>query len=154
MRDLHWQLCAFDRLDGRSVYDILRLRSEVFVVEQQCVYADMDGQDTLPGTRHLSARAGTAMVAYARSLVDDGEPQAPARLGRVVVARDWRGRGLASTLMQRLLDDLAERCPQRDVILSAQLPAVALYTAFGFDCESAPYLEDGIPHVAMRRAAR
>ena len=150
--DLHWTLAPLDALDARALHDCLRLRVEVFVVEQACPYPELDGLDALPGTRHLIGRAGNETVACARSLVDGADPEAPARIGRVVVAAPWRGRGLARELLARLLADLDARCPERDVVLGAQLPAEALYGAFGFRRCSAEYLEDGIAHVDMRLA--
>ncbi len=152
--DMTWTLATIAELDARAMHDLLRLRCEVFVVEQACPYQDIDGLDTLPDTRHLIGRHGAQVVACARSLVSGEQSDAPARLGRIVVARQWRGRRLACALVQRLLADLAERHPQRDVILGAQLPAMALYASFGFRPESREYLEDGIPHVDMRLTRR
>ena len=151
--DLRWTLSRFDALDARTVHDCLRLRVDVFVVEQACAYPEIDGRDVLPGTRHLIGRDadGTTAV-YGRSLVDEDDPDAPARIGRIVVAAPWRGRGVARTLMRRLLDDLDARHPHRDVVLGAQLPAQALYASFGFARDSDEYVEDGIPHVDMRLA--
>ena len=147
---LAWTLSRFDELDARSVHDLLRLRVDVFVVEQACAYPEIDGLDALPGTRHLLGReADGTVAAYGRSLVDAG---AAARVGRIVVAPARRGRGVARTLMRRLLDDLDSRCPGRDVVLGAQLPAEPLYASFGFVRDSDEYLEDGIPHVDMRLA--
>ena len=151
--EIDWTLSRFDELDARSVHDWLRLRVDVFVVEQACAYPEIDGLDVLPGTRHLVGRdADDVVVAYARSLVDEGEAGAPVRIGRVVVAPSWRGRGVARALMRRGLADLDARHPHRDVVLGAQLPAEALYASFGFVRDSDEYLEDGIPHVDMRLA--
>ena len=148
--DLDWTLAPLDALDARAVHDLLRLRVDVFVVEQACPYPEIDGRDALPGTRHLVGRAGAETVACARSLADADDRQAPARVGRVAVARAWRGHGLARELLGRLLADLEARHPGRDVVLGGQLPAEALYASFGFRRVSDVYLEDGIPHVDMR----
>ena len=153
--DIDWTLAPLDRFDARAVHDLLRLRVDVFVVEQACAYPEIDGRDALPGTRHLVGRARGETVACGRSLVGEDDALAgagPARVGRIAVARAWRGRGLARELMRRLLDDLEARAPDRDVALGAQLPAEPLYASFGFRRCSDEYLEDGIPHVDMRLA--
>ena len=148
---LAWTLSRFDELDVRSVHDFLKLRVDVFVVEQACAYPEIDGLDALAGTRHLLGRdAGGTVAAYGRSLVDEDDAGTDARVGRIVVAPQRRGRGVARALMRRLLDDLDARCPGRDVVLGAQLPAEPLYASFGFVRDSDEYLEDGIPHVDMR----
>lgn len=147
-----WLHARFDELAAADLHDALRLRVDVFVVEQACAYPEIDGLDGLPGTRHLLGRAHAEAVVYGRSLCEEDSPGSPVRLGRIVVARSWRGRGLARELMRRLLADAAARHPGRDVVLGAQLPAEPLYAAFGFERTSGEYLEDGIAHVDMRLA--
>ena len=134
---------AFDELDPRTAYDVWRLRQEVFVLEQECLYGDLDGRDLEPGTRHVVMTEGDAVVGYARVL-DDGEVW---RIGRVVLAAAARGRGLADPLMEAALAD----GPGRDVVLSAQSPLAAWYSSLGFEVTGPEYLEDGIPHLPMRR---
>ncbi len=146
--DIHWTHARFDELDARAVHDFLRLRVEVFVVEQACAYPEIDGLDVHEATRHLIGRADDETVVYGRSLVAGGDE--PVRLGRIVVAERWRGRGVARELVRRLLDDVAERHPGRDVVLGAQVVAEGLYAGLGFVRSSDEYLEDGIPHVDMR----
>ena len=134
----------FDALDARAAYDVWRLRQDVFVVEQACPYPDLDGRDVEPGTRHVRLRDddGT-LLGYARVL-DDG---AVWRIGRVVLAPEARGRGLADAIMQTAL----AACPGRDVVLDAQAPLTGWYAGFGFEVAGPEFLEDGIPHVPMRR---
>ena len=136
----------FAALDAATSYAVWRLRQDVFVVEQECPYADLDGRDTEPGTRHVVLREDEAVVGYARVL-DDG---AQWRIGRVALARSARGRGLADVLMETAL----QVCPDRDVVLDAQVPLVGWYERLGFAVAGAEFLEDGIPHVPMRRSAR
>ena len=81
----------FQALDAATAYDVWRLRQQVFVVEQESIYPDLDGRDDEPGTRHVLLRDGTRLVGYARVL-DDGDAW---RIGRVVLAEEARGRGLA-----------------------------------------------------------
>jgi len=142
--DLDLHVAGFAELDARAAYDVWRLRQSVFVVEQECAYPDLDGRDTEPGTRHvlLRDRTGT-LVGYARVL-DDG---ACWRVGRVLLARPARGRGLADPLLRAAL----EQCSGRDVVLDAQSPLAGWYASFGFVADGEEFLEDGIPHTPMRR---
>ena len=133
---------SFEALDAHTAYDVWRLRQDVFVVEQECPYPDLDGRDPEPGTRHVLLRDHDRLVGYAR-VVDDGEVW---RIGRVVLAREARGRGLADTLVTTALAD----CVGRDVVLDAQAPLVDWYATFGFAVVGEEFLEDGIPHVPMR----
>ena len=134
---------AFDDLDLRTAYAVWRLRQEVFVVEQDCPYGDLDGRDDEPGTRHVLLEDDGRLVGYARVL-DAGDTWL---IGRVVLARDARGRGLADVVMAAAL----EACAGRDVVLDAQSPLAGWYASFGFAVDGEEFLEDDIPHVPMRR---
>lgn len=134
----------FDALDRRAAYDVWRLRQDVFVVEQACPYPDLDDRDTEPGTRHVLLHEDTTLLGYARVL-DDGHVW---RIGRVVLARAGRGRGLADVLMHTAL----QVCAGREVVLDAQSPLAAWYGSHGFVVDGPEFLEDGIPHLPMRRA--
>lgn len=134
---------TFDELAAASAYDVWRLRQDVFVVEQECPYPDLDGRDPEPGTRHVLLREADALIGYTRVL-DDGHEW---RIGRVVLTRAGRGRGLADVLMRTAL----ECCPGRDVVLDAQAPLASWYTSLGFTADGPEFLEDGIPHRPMRR---
>ncbi len=134
---------SFADLDAATAYAIWRLRQDVFVVEQECPYPDLDGRDTEPGTVHVVMRDGGDVIGYARVLDDGGEW----RIGRVVLAPAARGRGLADRLMTAAL----EACPARPVVLDAQSPLVDWYAGLGFAVDGEEFLEDGIPHVPMRR---
>jgi ElaA protein len=136
---------SFDELDTRTAYAVWQLRADVFVVEQNCVYRDLDGRDDEPGTRHVVLRGGDELLGYLRVL-DDGDH---ARIGRVVLARAARGRGLADPLMRAALDAIGDR----PVVLDAQSPLAGWYASFGFEVTGEEFLDDGIPHVPMRRAA-
>lgn len=152
------RVCAFDELDAHTAYEVWRLRQAVFVVEQACPYPDLDGRDPEPGTRHLllhepSAEGAPALVGYLRLLDDRGTDDPVWRIGRVLLARSHRGRGLADRLMHTALAECARLDPARDVVLDAQSPLAGWYSSFGFALTGSEYLEDGIPHVPMRRAA-
>lgn len=137
------ETCAFADLDAVTAYAVWRLRQQVFVVEQDCPYPDLDGRDDEPGTRHVVARDDAGeLLGYARVL-DDGDGW---RIGRVVLAPEARGRGLADPLMQAAL----AACPDRDVVLDAQSPLASWYATFGFEVTGDEFVEDGIAHLPMR----
>ena len=132
----------FTALDAPTAYAVWRLRQDVFVVEQECPYPDLDGRDAEPGTRHVLLRDDDALLGYARVL-DDG---ATWRIGRVVLAKAARGRGLADHVMTTAL----QVAKDRDVVLDAQSPLAGWYSTFGFEVDGDEFLEDGIPHLPMR----
>jgi ElaA protein len=127
------------------LYALLRLRIAVFVVEQECPYQELDGRDLEPTTRHFwIARDQHEPLAYLRLLEDAG---GRFRIGRVCTATSARGTGLSRRLMEAALAEIGDR----GAVLEAQVQVADLYTAFGFRREGEPYLEDGIPHITMRR---
>lgn len=131
-------------LSAARLYALLRLRVEVFVVEQGCPYAELDGRDLDPATRHLWIDGGTRPVAYLRVLREG----AGLRIGRVCVARPERGTGLARRLLHAALAGAGDA----PCVLDAQTRARGLYEPFGFVAEGRPFDEDGIEHVRMRRS--
>jgi ElaA protein len=135
---------TFADLDPATLYALLKLRSDVFVVEQACAYPELDGRDDESGAEHrwLEDDAGEP-VAYVRLLA---EPDATTRLGRVVTRADHRSDGLARRLVEGVLADHA------DVRADAQSHLRAWYEALGFEVVGDEYVEDGIPHLPMRRA--
>jgi ElaA protein len=145
------RIARFADLDPATLYALLRLRVDVFVVEQKCPYAELDGRDTEPGTRHLWLDEAGAPIAYLRLLTDpsDGGDAGVVRIGRVCTARPARGGGHAARLMRAALDEAGGR----ECVLEAQSYLVPFYTGFGFTTTGPEYLDDGIPHVPMRRPA-
>ncbi|WP_199424310.1 GNAT family N-acetyltransferase [Actinotalea solisilvae] len=136
-------------LDALTLYAILRLRVEVFVVEQEAAYADLDGRDVEPGAELLWAQEDGDVVATLRVLHDD---DGALRLGRIATAPVVRSRGVASELMRRGLDRCAELDPSAPVVLDAQAHLAGWYARFGFEVDGPGFDEDGIPHVPMRRS--
>lgn len=133
-------------LDVATVYALLRLRVDVFVVEQRCAYAELDGRDLDPGTLHLWLSGDDGDVAaYVRVL---GDADGSARIGRVCTAVAHRGAGLAERLVRAALDQVGGR----PVVLDAQAHLEGWYARLGFVRSGDPFVEDGIPHVPMRRA--
>ncbi|MDT8915414.1 GNAT family N-acetyltransferase [Amycolatopsis sp. PS_44_ISF1] len=130
-------------LTAAQLHAVLRLRCDVFVVEQECAYPDIDGRDLLPGTRHLWIDGPGGVEAYLRVLT---EPGGVSRIGRVVTAKRARGLGRAGELMAAALDGAPG-----EFVLDAQTYAQKLYSRFGFVAEGQEFLDDGIPHITMRR---
>jgi ElaA protein len=135
---------SFAELDPATLYALLRLRVDVFVVEQECPYPELDGRDIEPGTRHLWLDEHGTPVAYLRLLSDPG---GMLRIGRVCTARSARGGGHAARLVRAALDEAGDR----PCVLEAQSYLVPFYAGFGFATTGPEYLDDGIPHVPMRR---
>jgi ElaA protein len=135
----------FAELTAREFHDIARLRSAVFVVEQECVYLDLDGRDVDTDAEHHWVETDGEIAAYARTL---SEPDGTARIGRVVTAASARGRGIAGAL----IDALIERYGADVIVLEAQSHLADWYRRFRFEITGDEYLEDGIPHVPMRRS--
>ena len=132
-------------LDAEDFYRMLRLRVDVFVVEQACAYPELDGRDLEETTRHFWIdSADDYVLGYLRLLED---PDGTLRIGRVCTAKDARGLGLARKLMRAAVAEIG-RTPS---VLSAQTSALDFYRSFGFVEAGDEYLEDGIPHVDMRR---
>ena len=190
---MNWEFHTFQTLDTSKLFELMKLRTDVFVVEQQCAYPELDSYDNLATTIHLLAFDQHSLVAYARAMpmgddsskndlagdISGSDMTAEAnrgtlaveasrhnvavalsasevevvRIGRVVVTQSRRGTGLAEQLMNRLINHLEEQYPAKDLILSAQEPIVSFYQALGFAEESDAYLEDGIPHIDMRRTS-
>lgn len=139
---------AFDDLPPRLAYAAWRLRQEVFVVEQDCPYPDLDGRDVEPATRHVLLVEGDDLLGYLRVLAEGADGEV-ARVGRVVLAPAARGRGLGGPLMGAALDVVGDRVS----VLGAQAPLAGWYGAHGYVVSGDGYDEDGIPHVPMTRPA-
>jgi ElaA protein len=134
-----------DQLSVGQLYALLTLRVNIFVVEQQSPYPDLDGRDLDPGTVHLWYEAAGAPIGYLRILAGP-----PARIGRVCTAPEARGSGLGTRLMTAALAELGGV----EVVLDAQVQAQNMYARFGFEPEGAPFDDDGIMHITMRRDPR
>ncbi|MDO9353648.1 MAG: GNAT family N-acetyltransferase [Solirubrobacteraceae bacterium] len=139
----------FDDLTPRQLYAILRLRAEVFVVEQDCAYTDMDGRDAEPEAIQLWHEEDGVVVSTARLLTETVDGVVTGRIGRIATLPSARGRGLAGAMIRHGLEHFAGR----PVVLGAQSQLEAYYGGFGFVRCGDPYDEDGIPHIPMRREA-
>ena len=138
---------AFDELDAATLYDILRLRSDVFVVEQVSPFPELDGRDREPGTRHWWILDGEDVVSYLRTLA---EPDGDTRISRVVTRPSHRRRGLS-----RLLVEQAIEAAGGPVVVDAQEYLAPWYASLGFEPTGTPFTfpEDELVHIPMRKAA-
>lgn len=149
---LRFEVRALDALSARELYALLALRARVFVVEQRCVYQDPDGRDL--DALHVLGWREDRLVAGARILAPGAWVFDEPAIGRVVVAPEERGRGVARALMERAIEALEERYGRVAMSLAAQAHLERFYGSLGFETFGEPYEEDGIPHLDMRRPAR
>lgn len=141
----------FCELDLFELHDIYALRAEVFVVEQNCVYQDIDGKDKK--AHHILGKINGELVAYARLLEKGISYPSHVSIGRIVIAKRERGKSLGKELVRFCLLCLAEQYPQHPIKISAQSHLEDFYNQHGFSKTGSSYLEDGIPHIAMIKAA-
>ncbi len=146
-KEILWR--HFDTLTTRQLYALLKLRQDVFVIEQQCIYAELDGEDFHHW--HLLVMIDNELAGYLRVIPADFHSSGCVAIGRVVIAKPFRGQGLASELMQQTLIFCEEKFPGQLLFLSAQEHLLDFYKGFGFSSISEVYLEDGIPHIDMKR---
>ena len=146
-----WVCKHHNDLGKEQLYAILRLRNEVFVVEQKCIYQDIDGQDLLGDTHHLMAWKDDELMAYLR-LLDPDTQGGDVVVGRVIVAPAARGTGLGHRLMIEALKQIDDIWPDTPIFLCAQAHLQGYYARYGFLVAGEEYLEDDIPHIGMRRA--
>lgn len=144
--ELNWVYKSFDELTTNELYAILQLRSEVFVVEQNCVYQDIDGKDKK--SFHLMAWHNHDLVAYTR-LVQPGVSFKEASIGRVITAPFYRGLGIGITLIEKSISQILATYTTNNIRIGAQLYLKKFYEGFGFVAQGEEFLEDGIPHIEM-----
>jgi ElaA protein len=143
-----WRLMTFEDLRVGELYEVLRLRSEVFVVEQQCVFQDIDGDDR--EAHHLLGVQGGELKAYARCF-GPGVKATEASIGRVVTRPDARGSGLGHALMGQAVAAVSQVWGPQAIRVGAQAHLAGFYAKHGFVDQGKPYIEDDIPHLEMIR---
>ena len=136
----------FDNLSRKEIHDLFLLRSEVFVVEQNCVYQDIDGKDEK--AEHVLVKKNNKIIAYARVL--EYSDRDNISIGRIVVSKKERGNSLGSDLLDFILKKIHQEKPKRPIKISAQAHLEKFYTDHGFKRTSNTYMEDGIPHISMK----
>lgn len=146
MSTLQWSLVSFDQLSPLQLYAILKLRSEVFVVEQQCIFLDMDDKD--PHCYHLMGWKDKELVATTR-LVPPGISYPEASIGRVATSLSIRRTGIGKELMERSIALAIDLFKTNTLVIGAQLYLEKFYSNLGFRKSSEIYLEDGIEHIEM-----
>jgi len=157
LAQLEWRWKAFDDLTPTEVYAMLAARSAVFVVEQNCVYGDIDGLDLdawhllALGPRTDSSGKHAPLAGYLRVLLPDAD-DTDIRIGRVLTTVEFRGFGLGNAMLERSLEHIRAQWPGTPIRLHAQAHLQRFYGAFGFAPVSEIHEEDGIPHVWMRSA--
>lgn len=144
--EVQWQCVSFDHLDSHSLYRLLRLRTQVFVVEQNCPYQDIDGKDF--EAWHVLGFLGGELVAVAR-ILPPSQIDGAVSIGRVVTHPENRGHGLGAALMLRAVAESEKRFPDATLRLDAQAHLESFYGRFGFVACGDIFLEDGIEHLAM-----
>ena len=137
---------SFEELDSTELYELLALRAEVFVVEQDCAYQDPDGKDFY--ALHVLGREGKSLVAYAR-IFGPGDYFDEASIGRITVQSNHRSSGFGKEIVLAAQKAIAERYPGSAIKLSAQSYLKNFYQELGYTTYGEEYLEDGIPHIAM-----
>jgi ElaA protein len=145
-----WRLMSFEDLRVGELYEVLRLRSEVFVVEQQCLYQDIDGADSK--AMHLLGVQGHELTAYARCF-EAGAKFPEASIGRVLIRQCARGTGLGHALMEQAVAAIYQVWGPQAIRIGAQAHLQEFYARHGFQDVGKPYLEDGLAHLEMLREA-
>ncbi len=143
---MDWKTAHFDDLTTRELYTLMRLRQEIFVLEQNCVYQDLDGLDL--DAVHILCWEEGELLAYLRAL-QPGASYPQSSIGRIVVSPAARGRNLGRELVKRGITYNLKTWPNSDIRIGAQAYLEKFYTELGFITDSQPYMEDGIEHIYM-----
>ena len=137
----------FSELSVKELYELLKLRTEIFVVEQECIYQDMDGKDNK--AIHILGKQEDTLVAYTR-IFNGGDYYDEPSIGRVVVDKKRRGEDKGKEIMNESINYIKNNMQEKEIVLSAQKYLDKFYRDLGFKSEGEDYLEDGIPHQKMR----
>lgn len=147
---IQWHNFHHSELTSTQLYALLKLRCEVFVIEQNCLYEELDGEDLVGENRHILAVEEGEIVAYARILKSD-DPLEPVVIGRVIVSSRLRGQKLGEQLMTYALEVCQQQWPDKAIYLGAQAHLKHFYARFGFSAVTPEYDEDGILHIGMAK---
>ena len=151
MVSIQWEIKKFSELTAPELYELLRLRVDVFVVEQTCPYPELDGKDILAHTIHVAARMAEGHLAGYLRILAPGVSYPGVSFGRVVTAMAFRGRGLSHGLIEKAVELARVNWPCVPIQIGAQEYLRAFYLSHGFEVISEIYDEDGIPHIDMIR---
>ncbi|MCA2015672.1 GNAT family N-acetyltransferase [Vibrio tritonius] len=150
--NIEWQCLSFEQLTTHQLYDILRLRVDVFIVEQNCPYHELDNKDRHPEVRHLLGIKNGEIVAYSRLLAPEVSFASPS-IGRVITLAQARGNGLGHQLMTQAIQHTNRLWPNQPIEIEAQAHLQVFYEQHGFVKVSEPFMLDNIPHIEMIRDA-
>jgi ElaA protein len=144
--NIAWTVKKFDELTNTELYDLLRLREEVFIVEQNCIFQDIDNKDQFAW--HVMGKTDGRLAAYTR-LLPAGRSFQEASIGRVVTSQFARGSGIGKKLMDISIAELYRLMGKQTIKIGAQLYLKSFYESFGFQQTGDKYMEDGIEHIEM-----
>ena len=147
-QDIVWKASRFEQLSVNELYSILHLRTDVFVMEQNCPYQDMDYKDQK--AVHIYGYIGDKLMAYSR-VFKAGDYFEEASIGRVIIGREYRKYGYGHDLMKKVLEWMDSEWGVNRITISAQAHLEKFYDAHGFSRVGENYMEDGIPHVKMKK---
>ena len=148
---LNWENKKFNLLSLQELYAIMKLRQEVFVVEQKCSYLDADGKDL--ESYHLMGYSDNELVAYAR-LLPQGVGYEEVSIGRIITSAKYRRKEFGLRLMEKAIEEVNRIFGNVPIRIGAQQYLKSFYEKFGFIDINQPYIEDGIPHIIMLRAVK
>jgi ElaA protein len=148
---MRFVLKSYKELSVEELYEVLKLRCAVFVIEQNCNYQDMDDKDQ--DSYHLLGYDGDKLVAYAR-ILPKGLSYKEASIGRVIVDKNFRGKNNGKELMKKAVEETMQLFATNEIVISAQCYLEKFYGDLGFKIEGESYLEDDIPHIKMRLVLR
>ena len=151
MIEMSWNIQTYDELTTEELYRIIQLRVNVFIVEQQTCYEDLDNHDQ--NSIHISYVKNGKLFAYSR-ILPPGEKFEMASIGRVITSQEMRGTGLGKEMIQLALETIDRQWPGSEVFIQAQEYLKHFYSSFGFTQVSKPYIYDSLPHIDMLYQAK
>ncbi|MBU5426257.1 GNAT family N-acetyltransferase [Tissierella pigra] len=143
---MNYKIKKFSELTTKELYEILKVRVEVFVVEQNCIYQDLDSKDEV--SFHVFLEDNSEIIAYLRVL-PKGISYPETSIGRVLTKNPYRKKGLSKEIVQKAIDFIIDTLEEKEIKISAQAYLQKFYESFGFKSTSDIYLEDGIEHIEM-----
>ena len=143
---MNWHVKEFNQLTTKELYEILKVRAEVFVVEQQCIFQDLDSKDEV--SYHLFIEDNSEIVAYLR-ILPPNISYSEAAIGRVLTKAEHRKKGISKKLVQNAINFVTDSLGEQTIRISAQAYLLKFYNDLGFESVSEVYLEDGIEHIEM-----
>ncbi|MCL4155991.1 UNVERIFIED_CONTAM: hypothetical protein GTU68_011995 [Idotea baltica] len=146
---IEWRVKKFAELSVQELYDFLQQRVDIFIVDMNTPYSDLDGKDNHPETYHIMGYENGHLVAYSRIMAQDSDAD-DVCIGRVIVAKECRGKQIGNQLMQVSFDTTRKIYPDCSIFISAQAHLKDYYGKFGFDVVTDRYLEDGCSMLGLR----